>query len=141
MKTCWQPCSVCWPSQINSGGVGLYINSNINYQPRNDLNLNSVGCESLFIEIPTSSGKPFIIHVIYRHPAYASQPFQDEFVKLVSHLQNNNYDYLIRDYNINLINIKKIQMCQSMLIVLPAVAVFLLSMNQPESAKIHNHLY
>jgi len=28
-----------------------------------------------------------------------------------------------------------------MLIVLPAVAVFLLSINQPDSTKIQNHLY
>ena len=76
------------PSQTNSGGVGLYINSNLTYQPRNDLNLNNVGCESLFIEIPTSSSKPFITGVIYRHPTYAFHPFQDEFVKLVTHLQN-----------------------------------------------------
>ena len=56
------------------------------------------------MEIPNSSGKPFITGVIYRHPTYAFQPFQDEFVKLVTHLQNNNYDYLIGgDYNINLI--------------------------------------
>ena len=129
------------PSQTNSGGVGLYINSNLTFQPRNDLNLNNVGCKSLFIEIPTSSGKPFIIGVIYRHPTYAFQPFQDGFVKHVIHLQSNNYDYLIGgDYNINL-NIKKIQMCQTMLIVLPAVAVFLLSINQPDWAKIQNHLY
>jgi len=62
------------PSQTNSSGVGLYINSNLTYQPRNDLNLNNVGYESLFIEIPTSSGKPFITGVIYRHPTYAFQP-------------------------------------------------------------------
>ena len=80
------------PSQTNSDGVGLYINSNLTYQPWNDLNLNNAGCESLFIEIPTSSGKPFITGVIYRHPTYAFQPFQDEFDKLVIHLQNNNYD-------------------------------------------------
>ena len=90
-------------SQTNSGGVCLYINFNLTYQPRNDLNLNNVGCESLFIEIPTSSGKPFITGVIHRHPTYAFQPFQDGFVKLVTHLENNNYDYLIGgDYNINL---------------------------------------
>ena len=92
------------PSQTNSGGAGLCINSNLTYQPRNDLNLNNVGCECLFIEIPTSSGKPVIIGVTYRHPTYAFQPFQDEFVKLVTHLQNNNYDYLIGgDYNLNVI--------------------------------------
>ena len=31
------------PSQTNSGGVGLYINSNLTYQPRIDLNLNNAG--------------------------------------------------------------------------------------------------
>ena len=92
------------PSQTNSGGVGLYIYSNLTYQPRNDLNLNNVGCESLFIEIPTSTGKPFIIGIIYPYPTYAFQPFQDEVVKLVTHFQNNNHDYLIGgDYNNNLI--------------------------------------
>ena len=120
------------PSQTNSGGVGLYINSNLTNKPRNDLNLNNEGCESLFIEIPTSSGKPFITGIIYRHPTYAFQPFQDEFVKLITHLQINNYDYLIGgDYNINLIKYQ----------VNSAVAVFLLSINQPDSAKIQNHLY
>ena len=58
-------------SQTNSGGVVLYINSKLTYQLRNDLNLQNVGCESLLIEIPTSSGKPFIVGVIYRHPTYA----------------------------------------------------------------------
>jgi len=92
------------PSQTNSGGVGLYINSKLTYQPRNDQNLNNVGCEIPFIEIPTSSGKPFIIGVIYCHETHAFKPFQDEFVKLVTHLHNNNSDYLIGgDYNISLI--------------------------------------
>jgi len=62
-----------------------------------------VHCESLFIEIPTLSGKPLIIGIIYCHLSHALQPFQDEFVKLVTYLQNNNYDYFISgDYIINL---------------------------------------
>jgi len=83
------------PSQTNSGGVGLYINSKLTYQLRNDLNLQNADCESLFTETPTSSGKPFIIGVVYRHPTQAFLPFQDEFIKLVNHLQNKNYEYLI----------------------------------------------
>ena len=83
------------PSQTNAGGVGLFINSKLSYQPRNDLIFQNVGCESLFIEIPTSSGKPFIIGVIYRHPTHAFPPFQDEFIKLVTHLQNKNCEYFI----------------------------------------------
>ena len=74
------------PSQTNSGGVGLYINSKLTYQLRIDLNLQNVGCESLFIKTPTSSGKPFIVGVIYRHPTHAFPPFHDEFIKLVTHL-------------------------------------------------------
>jgi len=83
------------PSQTNSGGVGLSINSKLTYQLRNYLNLQNVGCESLFIETPTSSGKPSIICVIYRHPTHAFPPFQDEFIKLVTHLQNKNCEYLL----------------------------------------------
>ena len=78
--------------------------SKLTYQLRNDLNLQNVGSESLFIETPTSSGKPFIIGVIYRHPAHAFPPFQDEFIKLVTHLQNKNCEYLIGgDFNCNLL--------------------------------------
>jgi len=35
----------------------------------------------------------------------------------------------------------KIQMCQTMLIVLPAVAVFLVSISQPDSENVKNHLH
>jgi len=66
---------------------GLYINSKLTYQLRNDLNLQNVACEGLFIETPTSSGK-LIIGVIYHHPTHAFPSFQDKFIKFVTHLQN-----------------------------------------------------
>jgi len=92
------------PSQTNSGGVGLHINFKLTYQLRNNLNLQIVGCESLFTETPTSSGKPFVIGVIYRHPTQAFLPFQDKFIKLVTHLQNKNCEYLIGgDFHCNLL--------------------------------------
>ena len=92
------------PSQTNSGGVDLYINSKLTYQLRNDLSLQHVGCESLVIETSTSSGKSFIIGVIYRHPTNAFPPFQDSFIKLVTHLQNKNCEYMIGgDFNTNLL--------------------------------------
>jgi len=83
------------PLQTYSGGVALYINSKQTYQLRNDLNLQNVACESLFIETATSTGKPFIIGVIYSHPTHAFPLFQDEFTKFVAHLQNKNCEYLI----------------------------------------------
>ena len=42
--------------------------------------------------------------LFYRHPAHAFPPFQDEFIKLVTHLQNKNCEYLIGgDFNCNLL--------------------------------------
>jgi len=96
------------PSQTNAGGVGLFINSKLTYQLRNDLNLQNVSCESLFTETPTSSGKPFIVGVIYRYPTHAFPPFQDEFIKLVTPLQNTNCKYLIGgDFNSNLLKYRE----------------------------------
>jgi len=75
--------SFCAVLKLSSGDLRfICLEFYLTYQPRNDLNLSNAGCESLFIEIPTSSGKPFITGVIYRHPTYAFQPFQDEFVNL-----------------------------------------------------------
>ena len=70
---------------LNSGGVGLYINSKLTYQLWNDLNLNNIVCESRFIEIPTSSEKPFIMGVVYHYPKYPFPSFQDEFTLNLSH--------------------------------------------------------
>ena len=128
------------PIQVEQ--VGLYINSNLTYQPRIDLNLNNAGCESLFIEIPTSSGKPFITGVIHRHPTYAFQPFQDEFVKLVTHLQNNNYDYLIGgDYNINLIKYQENSNVSNYVDCLASCGCISLINKPIRFRKIQHHLY
>jgi len=70
---------------LNSRGVGLYINSKLTYQLWNDLNLNNIVCESRFIEIPTSSEKPFIMGVVYHYPKYPFPSFQDEFTLNLSH--------------------------------------------------------
>jgi len=74
------------PLQTHSGGFGLHIISKRTSQLRKNLNLHNVGCESLFVEAPTSSGKSFIVGLVYRHPAHAIPPFQDKFIKLATWL-------------------------------------------------------
>ena len=49
------------PSSTNAGGVGLYIQSNIVFSHRNDLELKVEGCESLFIEVKSQLKKPCIL--------------------------------------------------------------------------------
>ena len=117
---------------MKPGGVGLYINSKLTYQLKNDLNLQIVGCESLFIETPTSSDKHFLIGVIYRRLTHAFPPFQDEIIRLVTHLQNKNCEYLIGgDFNTNLLKYHEPSNVRSFV---DRVA-FLVSTNQYDSGK------
>jgi len=75
------------PSSTNAGSVGLYIQSNIVFSHRNDLELNVEGCESLFLEVKSQLKKPCIIGVIYRHPSEKIQNFQTELSNLLIKLQ------------------------------------------------------
>ena len=64
------------PSSTNAGGVGLYIQSNIVFSHRNDLELKVEGCESLFIEVKSQLKKRCTIGVIYRLPSKKIQNSQ-----------------------------------------------------------------
>ena len=49
-----------------AGGVGFYIERNMQYRIRNDLTLNVQHCEDLWIELETKKTN-FIIAIIYCH--------------------------------------------------------------------------
>ena len=38
-------------SETKCGGVGMFISNNMDYSIRNDLSLNTTGCEDLWVEI------------------------------------------------------------------------------------------
>ena len=75
------------PSSANAGGVGLYIQSNIVFSHRNDLELKVEGFESLFIEVKSLLKKSCIVGVIYRHPSKKIQNFQTELSNPLIKLQ------------------------------------------------------
>ena len=54
-------------SPTNAGGVGLYINDAIKCCLRNDLFLNLIKCEDLWLEIECKDST-LILALIYRHP-------------------------------------------------------------------------
>ena len=57
------------PTEAEKGGVLIYAQENINFIPREDLNIQkSKELESYFIEAINTNGKNIIIGVIYRHP-------------------------------------------------------------------------
>jgi len=78
------PGFIHYPSQTKSGGVGLYINCKLTDQLRNYLKLHNTGCESLFIETPTSSSKPFIVGATVATTRMHFHPFKMNFLKLLT---------------------------------------------------------
>ena len=96
-------------SKTSAGGVGLYINKLLVYSSRNDLRLNLDRVEDLWIEITVNS-KPYVVGVIYRHPA-CSMAELDTFSKSVYdtlhnlNLKKTNF-CILGDFNIDLSRIR-----------------------------------
>ena len=84
------------------GGVGFFINQNMNYIVRPDLDCPSPDiAESLFIELPAVKS---IIGCIYRPPGAALQPFIDYLDTTLQEINNGKYKgFLAGDFNIDLL--------------------------------------
>ena len=99
---------VSTPSEANKGGVLLYVNKNINFIPRPDLNIYSPKLlESAFIEIKNDNRSNTIVGVIYRHPSMDADDFNTLYLNpLMTKLnrENNKKICIAGDFNINLLN-------------------------------------
>ena len=88
-----------------AGGMGLYVKNSIKFNECSNLNINTDEVENLWIEI-TTTGKPLIIGVVYRHPVYktcAIEHFSNELSSIFHTLNLNEREfYLIGDMNVNL---------------------------------------
>ena len=99
-----------YDSKTSAVGVGLYINKLLVYSCRNDLRLNLDRVEDLWIEI-TVNNKPYVVGVIYRHPA-CSMAELDTFSKSVYdtlhnlNLKKTNF-CILGDFNIDLSRIRE----------------------------------
>ena len=64
------------PSQTSAGGVGIYINNDIEFIRRWDIEFDFEGVETCFIEIPRKQ-KNLIIGFVYRHPSNKLDNFHE----------------------------------------------------------------
>ena len=55
-------------SKSAAGGVGIYVNSNLDVKIRDDLELKTEECEDIWLQIRLSNQKQFVTAAIYRHP-------------------------------------------------------------------------
>ena len=92
-------------STINAGGVAIYVLSNLKYSRRYDLEFQSAGRETVFIELNLAANKKIIVGVIYRHPTNTFNEFQDLLLQTLNkRMDHEKYDYfLCGDFNIDIL--------------------------------------
>jgi len=85
------------------GGVGIFINSDLKYKIRQDLNFTTVNYESIFIEI-SNANKNWVFGVIYRHPNTNWKIFEKDFLNVCEKVQSENKNLLFSgDINLDLL--------------------------------------
>ena len=74
-------CSVGTPTEVNKGGVLIFVENGIDFKPREDLNIyKPKELDSYFIEVINQKGINFIIGAIYRHPCMEPSNFIDDYI-------------------------------------------------------------
>ena len=85
----------------NGGGVCFYIRSNLNFQIREDLNMEELEC--LTLQISNAHSRPFLVSTWYRPPQSPPDIF-NSFEQLVGKIDAENSElYLLGDLNCNLL--------------------------------------
>ena len=109
----------CKNTEANKGGTLLYVSKELNFKPREDLELyKSKDLESLFIEIINQKESNDIIGVIYRHPKMDVNNFIDDNLDTLVHklsFEKNKKIFIAGDFNFDL---KKFQIIQKILFFL-----------------------
>ena len=88
------------------GGVGLYIQSHLEFKLRADLqSSNNALYESVLVEIIQPRGKNIIVGCFYRPPDVLVADFNNSLEGILSTISfENKLSYLMGDFNINILN-------------------------------------
>ena len=92
------------PSKSASGGVVIYVNSDLDHYKIDKLSKTEDDFESLWIEIKNREKKSIICGCIYRHPNTDSVKFTEYIESTLSEIDCNKYDvFFMGDFNIYLL--------------------------------------
>ena len=95
------------PTESSKGGTLLYLDKNLKYKLRKDLNIYQKGMiESTLVKIINKNEKNMVAGCIYKHPKQTIPDFLDNhLLPLLEKLSNEKKQILIMgDFNINLLN-------------------------------------
>ena len=81
------------PSETSAGGVGMFIKRGTTYEVKNDLRLNTNGCEDIWIEV-TLQGRPRVIGGIRHHRNQYTQ-FQKILTSTIAALNIKNKPFYV----------------------------------------------
>ena len=91
-------------SNTNAGGVGMFIKETLTFQSLNKYQLNTEGCEDLWITVNINNTKK-VFGVLYRHPQTDFTKFNKSFELTLATLNREKAQYYIGgDVNINLLD-------------------------------------
>ena len=83
------------PSLTNAGGVGFFVENNLTYIIRNDLNNSSIHSEMLWIEVSRPNDCNLVCGIIYRHPSSDFDSFMELFSSTIEKIhREKNSAYL-----------------------------------------------
>ena len=113
------------------GGCGFYINKDLNYIERKDLNFkfkaNDEECESFWVELLNLNSPDTLLGVIYRHPSENDTLFTEELQKTLIKIKKEKKGIVISgDFNLDLLLYDKNEMISNFLNTIP--------MNNPNKA-------
>ena len=92
-------------SNSASGGVGIYVKSNLTVNKRDDLSFCDNEFETIWIEIDNPKAKNILSCCAYRHPNTDTTKFSDHLQEKLSKIDNENKLICVMgDFNINLID-------------------------------------
>ena len=87
-------------SDTNAGGVGIYIDEEIEFACENLYSFSKNGLENLWISINTSLTQNFVLGVVYRHPNANVKEFIGEFNDTLVKLNSKNANCIVLgDFN------------------------------------------
>ena len=96
------------PTDTTHRGTGFYINNNLDFMERKDLNFHSTGnFETIFIELIVPNRKNVVVGCIYRHPSSIipttqfTTEYLDPILNIIAH--ENKTSVIVGDFNIDLL--------------------------------------
>ena len=96
------------PGINKSGGTGLFIRTDLNYNIITNLQLNIENCEDLWVELQLNSNTKITLGSIYRHPTHNFNSFKNKLLNNIELLSNKHTNFIIAgDMNINWLNKSK----------------------------------